>query len=116
MSIPSVLKARQKAKRNKYGARKTTYNGILYDSQREAKRAAELDLLTRAGEVKSVQRQPEFVFASGIKYRADFRIVWADGSETIEDVKGFETPVFRLKMRLLKHEYPEVYAVFEVVK
>jgi hypothetical protein len=43
-----------------------------------------------------------------ITYSADFRIKWADGTETIEDVKGFSTEVFLLKKKLFEYKFPNL--------
>ena len=42
---------------NKYGAIKTTVDGITFDSKREAERWCELRLLERAGEIRNLRRQ-----------------------------------------------------------
>ncbi len=42
-----------------------------------------------------------------VTYRPDFHVVHADGSEWWEDVKGVQTPVFRLKRKLWQARYPE---------
>ena len=63
--------------KNKYGAVKTTYNGVVYDSKAEAHRAQELDIMQRAGYITDVQRQTKFpVVINGVKvftYIADFK-------------------------------------------
>lgn len=42
---------------NKFGAIKTTVDGIKFDSLREARRWAELRLLEKAGEIRDLKRQ-----------------------------------------------------------
>lgn len=100
--------------KHKYNAKKTTIDGITFDSKAEAQRYAELKLLQSAGEIKSFELQPVFQLHAGIKYKADFRVINNDGSEVIEDVKGLETPVFKLKLRLFKADYPNVN--FRIIK
>jgi hypothetical protein len=47
-----------------------------------------------------------------IKYRADFRYFETSTGKTIvEDVKGMETPVYKIKRTLLLWRYPEVHLV-----
>jgi len=41
-------------------------------------------------------------------YRADFRVIYADGHQEIEDVKGMETEMFRFKRDLFEYRYPEL--------
>lgn len=88
----------------KYGNKKTEYNHIIYDSKKEAKRAFELDMLERAGEISGVQRQVTYKLeVNGIlvcKYKADFTYC-QNGKLIVEDVKGFKTATYRLKKKLL---------------
>lgn len=95
---------------SKYKARKTAYGGSVYDSGKEAKRAAELELLQRAGKIRNLRRQVKFTLQEGflyegrkiraIEYVADF-VYEADGL-IIEDVKGYRTPEYRIKAKMLK--------------
>ena len=95
---------------SKYKAKKTAYKGVLYDSAKEAKRAAELELLQRAGKIKNLRRQVKFTLQEGflyegrkiraIEYIADF-VYEADGL-IIEDVKGYRTPEYKIKAKMLK--------------
>jgi hypothetical protein len=90
---------------SKYRNRKTSYGGVLYDSRREARRAQELDLQLRAGDIDFWCRQPEFVLPEGAGvYRADF-IIGKQGQVIIEDVKGVRTREYRLKKKLVERHY-----------
>lgn len=94
-------------KRNKFGATKTTVDGIEFDSKAEAKRYGELRLLEKAGRIRNLERQVRYdLEINGVKlgfYKADFRY-WDQGSsqQIVEDVKGVRTPVFALKAKLMK--------------
>lgn len=92
-------------KRSKYGNRRTSYEGIVYDSQREANRAVELDLMKRANEIICWQPHVVFPLAPGINYEADFVIVYPDLHVEIEDTKGFRTKDYRIKAKLFKEKY-----------
>ena len=99
--------APQKSSRyNKYGAKKTEYNGITFDSKAEAHRAYELDMLKHSGEVTKVEYQPSFdCIVNGkkiCKYIADFKVTYADGHVEYEDTKGFKTPVYKIKKKLVE--------------
>ena len=98
----------------KYRAKKTTFDGIEFDSQAEARRWAHLCLLEKAGEVRNIRRQVPYVLAQSVKlygetrarpsvrYVADF--VYEDvkwGRMVVEDVKGMDTPMSRLKRHLM---------------
>lgn len=89
------------------------YNG--YDSKKEAKRAAELKLLEKAGVISNLQEQvvyelipAQYRIVNGkkkcieraIKYIADFQYV-ENGNTVVEDVKGFRTDVYRIKKKLM---------------
>jgi predicted Zn-ribbon and HTH transcriptional regulator len=43
-----------------------------------------------------------------ITYVADFRVTYADGHQEIEDVKGMETALFKLKRKMFEYRYPEL--------
>jgi hypothetical protein len=105
-------------RRHKYNAKRTEYGGHTYDSKAEARYAERLDLLRMATDkavrVANVIRQPRWDLPGGIVYKADFEVTYADGRMEWVDVKGFETPVFRLKMKLMKAAYPKV--VIKIVK
>jgi hypothetical protein len=109
-------------KRNKYGvADKSarTYANITYDSKREMKYAQELDVLKACGEVMSWDRQWPFPIWVAKKYICtvviDFKVRYAsDGHWEHHEVKGVETPVWRLKRKLLEACYPDV--VLKVIK
>lgn len=94
----------------KYRAKKTELNGIVFDSKKEAKRYAELLLAETAGEIEDLQRQVNFSIYLGVTkicaYRPDFTYR-QNGKLIAEDVKGFQTPVFKLKAKLFRACYPE---------
>jgi hypothetical protein len=89
----------------KYKNVKTTVDGIVFDSAKEARRYGELKLLQRGRQISGLQVQPSFpIVINGVKvctYKADFGYVDQIGSPVIEDCKGFKTPVYRLKKKLM---------------
>lgn len=102
---------------SKYHNIKSIYNGVVYDSRKEAKRAYELYILQRAGHVQNVQRQvtfelqPAYITADGrkiqaIKYKADF-VYETEGQKIVEDVKGMRTDTYKLKRKMFEYKYPE---------
>ena len=108
-------------KRHKYGAKKTAiiFKGklVTFDSIAESVRAVELQRLEMAGEIKALSLQPSFTLQQTMKvrgktvrsivYKADFEYL-EDGQTIIEDVKGVQTPVFKLKMKLFLTGYPKL--------
>ena len=103
---------------NKYHAKKTWMKGKVYDSKKEANRAFELELLAKMGKIQNLQKQVPFVLQEGyvnkqgkkirpITYIADFTYV-EDGVLVVEDTKGFETEVFKIKRKILEYKYPDI--------
>ena len=86
---------------------KRTRDGILFASQKEARRYDDLMLLRKAGEVELVLLQTPVHFPGGGKYVMDFLVFWADGSVTFEDVKSVATRTesYRFKKRLVKETH-----------
>lgn len=95
-----------KKSESKYHNQKIEVDGHLFDSKAEARRYGELKLLKEAGEIRGFGIQPSFLFASGVRYRADFIVMDYAGSVWVEDVKGVLTKEFELKHRLWESEYP----------
>lgn len=100
---PEQLDLLKPRKRNKYGAWKTVINGHAFHSKAEAARYCQLKMQG----VPSLMIQPVFMFQCGAEYIADFRY-YLNGW-IVEDVKGQKTAVYKLKMRLMKKEYPKVH-------
>jgi hypothetical protein len=95
--------ARGKAK---YGNNSQIYNGRRYDSKREAAYAQDLDWRMKAGEIKEVI--PQFKIDLRVNgrhvanYYVDFKIILADDSVQFLEIKGFETPEWKLKWKILE--------------
>ncbi len=102
MSLPS-----------KYHNRKTVYKDRTFDSKREADYAARLDILKRAKDPKERVEKIEYqiripIIINGVKicsYIADFKVTYGDGRTETQDVKGFKTPVYKLKKKMVKAVY-----------
>jgi len=93
---------------NKFGAKRTTVDGIAFASKAEADRYSVLKLEERAGLIAGLRLQvPYEITVNGIrigKWIADFEYRRA-GETVTEDVKGVRTPVYRLKKRLVEALY-----------
>ena len=108
---------------NKYRNTKTIIDGIQFDSKREANRYCELKLLLQAKEIEDLKLQPKFVLQEGFKkdgvtykpitYKADFSYLHK-GRMIVEDVKGMETEVFKIKRKMFEYKYP--YLKLELIK
>lgn len=90
---------------HKYGAKPTVVDGVRFPSQKEARRWGELKLLERAGEIRDLRRQVRFALdVNGIPvchYIADF-VYFENHARVVEDAKGFPTPEYRLKAKLMR--------------
>lgn len=102
----TVIVVKDTPKRSKYGAIKTEYNGIKYDSKAEARWAENFDMEKRAGDVLYWLRQVPFFLPAGIIYRCDFQVFYTSGVVKYFDVKGWDTPVSKLKRKQVEALYP----------
>lgn len=95
-------------RRHKFNAKRVEVDGIWFDSQKEAARYGELQMLVKAGAIIGLILQPEFSLVVRdvliCKYRADFRYtdLTRGGEIIVEDVKGFLAPTYRLKRKLMR--------------
>ena len=98
----------------KYRNKRIMQGGIKFDSVREANRYANLLLLQGAGQISNLERQVKIPLhgrdapiltptGRQMHYVADFRYVdnRQGGAVVIEDAKGFEVDVFKLKRAIL---------------
>lgn len=97
----------------KYGNRKIVRDGIEFDSIKECQRYCELKLMQRAGVISDLQMQVPFelipsqridgkVVERAVNYVADF-VYTQDGQKVVEDTKGYKTPEYIIKRKLLLH-------------
>lgn len=98
-------------RRSKYGNKKKTTNGIVFDSLKEERRYRELKLMEKAGLIHFLRVHPRYVImVNGEKicvYVGDFEYVDEFGKTIVEDVKGVRTRDYILKRKLM-------FAVFNV--
>ena len=107
---------------SKYRSKKVTVDGITFMSKKEAKRYCELKLLERAGKIKDLQLQYQFILQPPFKkngktiraitYVADF--VYFDMERmknVVEDVKGYKTDVYQLKRKMFEYRFPDLTIV-----
>lgn len=100
---------------SKYHSTPTEVNGIRFDSKREANRWAELRLMERAGQIQKLKRQVKYLLIPSqyrdgkciereASYIADFVYIKA-GHLVVEDCKGFRTPEYKIKKKLMLQLY-----------
>lgn len=106
---------------NKYGARKQPcHYGHQHASGREAKRCNELHLLLRAGDIESLEQQPQFWFVIDGKQvkldngrRAGVKLDFAyvdrhSGARIVEDSKGARVRDWPLRKAIFRALYPDL--------
>ncbi len=103
--------------KHKFGAKAKTVDGIKFPSTGEANRYIELQRNVSAGKISELSLQPSFVLQEkfkshgktilSIKYVADFSYIH-DHELIIEDFKGMQTPVFKIKQKMLLLKYPNI--------
>lgn len=105
-----------KQNKNKYSNEKIIIDGHKFDSKKEGNRYLELKLLQKAGVIKELELQKEFILLDGFKkngvtykkisYYADFYYYDNERQKYIvEDTKGFKTDVYRIKKKLFENKY-----------
>lgn len=100
--------------KSKYHAKKTTVDGITFDSRRESDRYLVLKGMEEDGAIEDLRRQVRYELVPAfdvdgrhyqpVFYVADFVYV-EDGKEVVEDVKGVRTDVYKLKSKLFARRY-----------
>ena len=102
----------------KYHNTPVVIDGLRFDSKRELARYRELVLLRDAGVISDLVIHPRYTVMDGynrkdgthvtaITYVGDFEYI-ENGQKVVEDVKGVETQVFRIKRKLFERCYPSV--------
>ena len=94
---------------SKYKNVKTEVDGIVFHSKAEARRYQELRLLEKAGQVRNITRQVRYPFRlNGIlitTYVSDFNYEELSAIDewvpVVEDCKGYRTPMFIIKAKLM---------------
>lgn len=104
---------------SKYHNKKTTVDGIKFDSKAEAERYIDLKTLEHWGTIKDLRLQPTYELQPSYKkngktvrkivYKADFEYFdCRTGKVIVEDVKGVKTAVYKLKKKIFEYRYPEL--------
>ena len=99
----------------KYHSKKTTVDGLIFDSKKEARRWLELAVLQKEGIIRELRRQVTFevvpaqkingrVAERPVKYIADF-VYEQDGKTVVEDAKGVKTPEYIIKRKLMLERF-----------
>jgi hypothetical protein len=95
------------AKKHKYHAKKIVVDGITFDSKKEANYYSNLKSLHGSGDIRLFLMQVPFRIPGGKTYRLDFLEFWESGEVRFVDVKGYDTPVSKLK----RDQVEEIYNI-----
>ena len=103
-------------KPSKYRSVKTEYNGVIYDSKKEAAYAKTIDFYLETGLIKNLLTQVKFEWWESHflgtlksidfkrKYICDFVYFDVTSGQTMYvDVKGFRTAEFKKKKKIVEH-------------
>lgn len=105
---------------NKFGAIRHDADGYKFASKKERDRYLQLRILERAGEIQNLEVHPEFPlvidgepvlsWSADGRYRRPLKAImdfayFQDGRRVVEDTKGMDTPLSRLKRAIVEHTY-----------
>lgn len=99
---------------NKYHNKKTTIDGILFDSKKEGNYYTKLKLMQNAGLIWNLELQKKYILQASftfngkkireISYYADFVYEDKNGLHVV-DTKGYRTDTYKLKKKLFIKKY-----------
>lgn len=94
---------------NKYRAIKVREDGYTFDSKLEYRRYCGLKFLLASGAISNLEIHPAYeIHINDIKIcrvELDFKYQDKEGEWIYEDTKGVDTPVSRLKRKMLQAQY-----------
>lgn len=102
--------------KNKYHNKKILFDGHNFDSIKEKNYYIKLKALEKAGLIRNLELQKEYLLQDSFKlngttrrkitYKADFSYISTqDNKIHVIDVKGFKTEVYKLKKKLFEFKY-----------
>ena len=115
-ALPEVTDAPVKSK---YNAKKVMIDDIIFDSINESKFYLYCLYLRAQKKLTDFSMQQEYELLPAytnhdgkkirkISYLADFVLTYPDDSIHVIDIKGMETPVFKIKKKLFEFKYPYI--------
>lgn len=116
MKITAAQFREMNKKKSKYRNKKVEVDGTKYDSKKEAKVFTQLQLMEKCGKIFDLKRQVSFellpaqyrvvngkkkCIERACKYIADFTYNDENMNLVIVDAKGFRTPDYKIKKKLM---------------
>jgi len=99
---------KHKLSKNKFNAKSVVVDGQKFHSTLEAAFYQKLMMLKKASAVSYFLQQVPIILTGGIKYRVDFLVFYPDGKYEYIEIKGVETPRFKMIKKMLAELYPEI--------
>jgi len=92
--------------KHKFHAQKTENDGIKFSSKLESRWYSVIKDMKDSGELLFFLRQVPFHLAADVTYRADFMLFYTDGHVEVWECKGYSTPEWVTKKKLVEEKYP----------
>ncbi|MFH1079481.1 MAG: DUF1064 domain-containing protein [Pseudomonadota bacterium] len=92
--------------RHKFRAKPSDEDGFRFASKKERAYYQGLKLRQKSGEVLFFLRQAPFHLPGNVRHIIDFIEFWADGTVHFVEIKGFDTPLGKLKRKQVMDLYP----------
>jgi len=99
LSLEDLENLKSKRRKNKFGAKPTTIDGIRFSSKKEGDWYRNLQHRQNIGEIKCFLRQVPFHLPGGIRYVIDFMIINNDDTVEFIECKGYMTQVASIKIK-----------------
>jgi hypothetical protein len=97
--------------RHKFQAKPSDEDNIRFASKKERAYYRHLKLRVRAGEILFFLRQAPFHLPGNVRHVIDFIEFWTDGTVHFVEIKGFDTPLGKLKRKQVMDIYPVVVEI-----
>lgn len=91
---------------HKFKAQASECDGIKFSSKLEKRWYLIIRDMKDSGEVLFFLRQTPFHLPGNVTYRADFMLFFTDGHVEIWEAKGYDTPEWVIKKKLVESLYP----------
>jgi len=99
--------------KHKFSAKSVKDDSHKFSSKLEHRYYQQLLLRQRAGDIVFFLRQVPFHLPGGVKMVIDYQEFLSDGTVKFVEVKGFETPLYIAKKKMVEEIYP---VTIEVIK
>jgi len=92
--------------KHKFHAVKSECDGIRFSSKLEKRWYSVIKDMKDSGELLFFLRQVPFHIAPDVTYRADFMLFYTDGNVEVWECKGYDTPEWKIKKKMVENIFP----------